>query len=435
MPQDRLPLSTVRPASSVKGVVAGAPLTLPLSLTGDDGAPVPLAGRTVVYELRTASGALHDSDTVAVDDAAGGLVTVSLGPLQTTQGGVYFLRVYVRDGAVTTAALPAGGEGLQVVVPGAGSADLTVVKRAAELAPYVIRLAPVVTSDAVRAESAALSAEGSEDEAAGYALALSLGEADVETTRDAVTDVVTDHVERGVLRGHLQAGVTGAGTEADPYVSPDGKGGVQVAIWAARTAGGGHVLLSGRTDVTDPDGLLVDRSGLTVSMVAPGANADPNGTHEGFRGDKLRFSGDGFVFDQTGFDRVSGVHLRDLYLWGEGAYAARGVHEGRIGLWVRAAMDQPHIGPLVNLGGWDVAVLVSGTPDGAFDKGPDVDLSYFDKVNILGGRIGVLYDRHDDALSRVSVDVRSYYHNWTNGTIADTEEHGAYVNNADVVQD
>ncbi|HEX8385595.1 MAG TPA: hypothetical protein VF576_05405, partial [Rubricoccaceae bacterium] len=159
------------------------------------------------------------------------------------------------------------------------------------------------------------------------------------------------------------------------------------------------------------------------------------GLFEGSRGDKLRCSGHGYRFRQTGFDRVSGIHLHDQYLYGTGAHAARGVHEGWVGLDLQAALDQPHFEKL-NFGGFDIAVLVSGTPTpNGYDKASEVDLTFFDKINVLGGRIGVLYDKHDGALSRVSVDSGSYWHRWTNSVIADLEEHGAYINNAGGKQD
>lgn len=161
---DRLPLSTARPASSVREAVAGTPLAVPVALSDIAGAPVSLVGRTLTYELRTASGALHADGNVTVTDASGGLATVALGALATTQGGVYYLRVYVREaGGSVLAAFPAGGQGAQIVVPGAGSQDMTVVRLAAALAPESIRAskasiaaaAQAVVSEAVSTNAAA----------------------------------------------------------------------------------------------------------------------------------------------------------------------------------------------------------------------------------------------------------------------------------------
>lgn len=164
---DALPLYTTRPASALKEVVAGSPLTLPLALTGDDGQPLALAGRTVTYELRTASGALHASGTVAVTGAGTG--TLTLGALYTTQGGVYFLRVLVREGGTVVAALPAGA-GLQIPVPGAGTADLTLVRQAAEAAPVILRTGRQVATDRTATEAAMERAEALADNTGVFAV-------------------------------------------------------------------------------------------------------------------------------------------------------------------------------------------------------------------------------------------------------------------------
>lgn len=142
-----LPLSTARPASSVREVVAGTPVTLPVVLTDEAGAPLPLAGRTVTYELRTASGRLHAEGDVSVTSPEQGRGTVALGALSTTQGGVYYLRLYVRQGGKVVASVPAGPLGVEIPVPGAGAPGLTEVRLAAALAPEAIRAARQTAND------------------------------------------------------------------------------------------------------------------------------------------------------------------------------------------------------------------------------------------------------------------------------------------------
>lgn len=201
---------------------------------------------------------------------------------------------------------------------------------------------------------------------------------------------------------------TGVGTSISPYVSSDGTAGIQQAF-ASFTIGGIVGLKAGTYLITSP--IQMNAHALTLDGGCGGFSLDPNGINEGFSGTKLKCTGNGIEVyggNYTAGQRKGNICLRNLYMWGTNTFTPFAGTSTQTGIFVKGGLDQPRFED-INIGGFALGLVLSSSVE--FN-----DLSYYSRVNILGGLKAVYAN-----------NAVVNYNKFSDCCFADQLEHNVYV--------